>query len=310
MSKHVSDLFKASDYFKVKFIPVWLLLGFLKITSFFSYRSQLKIGRTIGWVIKKLTPNKHTIISTNLKLCFPDKSQHERDQLLNKTYANFGISFIELGLCWWWSDEKLLDLVEIKGMEHLELCKKNNKGIILLTGHFSSLEIAGRLFSLFSPMQVMYRTQKNRLFDSYLFTQRSKIFVNTISRKNTRQLIKGIRNKIPTWYAPDQDFSDEQNIFAPFFGIPTATITASARLAKASKAVILPYFSVRKDDGSGYVIHIQKPLENFPTGDELEDATAINRSIENNVRCYPDQYMWLHKRFKTRPEGEKNLYIP
>ncbi len=308
MSKHVSELFKASDYFKLKYIPMWLSFSVLRLIAFFPYRLQLKCGSGIGLFLKTFLPKREHIIRTNLNLCFPDKPLAEREQLLKQSYRNLGISLIEMGMCWWWPDDKLRSMVEIKGYEHIERCINNKQGVILLTGHFTSLEIGARLLTLFMPIQVMYRTQRNQLFDSYLYTKRSGYFVHTISRKNTRKMLKGIKDLIPTWYAPDQDFGAERNVFAPFFGIKTATITASSRLAKSSGAAMLPYFPERKKDGSGYILHIGKPLEHFPGNDDLADATTINQSIEHFARQFPEQYMWIHKRFKTRPKGEQAIY--
>ncbi len=211
-------------------------------------------------------------------------------------------------MCWWWPAEKLRALVQIEGREHLDEVLASGRGVILLTGHFTSLEIGARLLALFMPVQVMYRTQRNPMFDSYLFTRRSSYFVNTVSRKNTRQLIKGLKNRIPTWYAPDQDFRRERNVFAPFMGIATATITASSRLAQSSGAAMLPYYPERKKDGSGYILHIEPPLTDFPSGDDLVDATQINQSIEKYARLFPENYMWIHQRFKTRPPGEAPFY--
>ncbi|UCH39111.1 MAG: lipid A biosynthesis lauroyl acyltransferase, partial [Gammaproteobacteria bacterium] len=199
-------------------------------------------------------------------------------------------------------------LVEIEGREHLDAVLDSGRGAILLTGHFTSLEIGARLLALYVPVQVMYRTQRNELFDSYLYSKRSSYFVNTVSRKNTRQLIKGIKSGIPTWYAPDQDFRRERNVFAPFMGIATATISASSRLAQSSGAAMLPYYPERKNDGTGYILRIDPPLPDFPSGDDLEDATRINQSIEKYARMQPENYMWTHPRFKTRPPGEAPFY--
>lgn len=308
MSQHVSALFKASDYFKLKFIPMWLMLGLLRCIAFLPYKLQLKAGAAIGTFLKLLAPHKQSVIHTNLKLCFPDKTEQQRLEIYHKNYANLGVSLIEMGLCWWWPKHKLLNLVEIKGLEHVENALKQNKGVLLLTGHFTSLEIGARLLALYMPVQVMYRTQKNQLFDSFLYSKRCSYFVNTISRKSTRLLIKGLKNQVPTWYAPDQDFRYESNVFAPFFNVPTATITATARLAKAGNAAVFSYFPERKADGSGYILHIEPALANFPSDDDMADATAINLSIEKNVRLFPEQYMWIHKRFKTRPEGDDTTF--
>ena len=215
---------------------------------------------------------------------------------------------LEMAMCWWWSEKRLKPLVEIRGREHIDAVLQSGRGVILLTGHFTSLEIGGRLFTLSIPLQAMYRTQKNRLFDSYLYTRRNSYLENTISRKNTRQMIKGIKNLIPTWYAPDQNFPNEKNVFVPFMGVQTATISAGSRLAQSSGGAMLPFYPERKEDGSGYIIWIEPPLEDFPSGDDLKDATAINASIEKFVRRNPEQYMWIHKRFKTRPAGEPAIY--
>ncbi len=211
-------------------------------------------------------------------------------------------------MCWWWSEEQFRRIVDIEGREHIDTALQRGQGVILLTGHFTSLEIGARLLALYMPVQVMYRTQRSEFFDSYIYTHRSRYFANTISRKNTRQLIKGIRNLIPTWYAPDQDFNRERNVFAPFMGIATATLSASSRLAQSSGAVTLPYFPERKQDGSGYRLRIDAPLKGFPSDDEHADASAINGSIENYVRQFPGSYAWIHQRFKTRPPGEAPFY--
>jgi Kdo2-lipid IVA lauroyltransferase/acyltransferase len=307
-NKHKSKLFRARDYLHPRYWPTWLFLGLLRLASVFPYRIQLKLGSMLGKILMRLSRKKQHIVDINLARCLPEKSPQERERIKLQCFENLGISLLEMAMGWWWKDEQLKPLGEVIGLEHIESCLNNNQGVILLTGHFTSLEIAGRLLSYYTPFQVMYRTQRNRLFDSFLYTKRNELYEATISRKNTLQLIKGIKKGIPTWYAPDQDFKKERNVFAPFFGIPTATITASARLAKSSGAAVLPYYPERKADGSGYILRIDPPLENFPSGDDLADATAINASIEKFVHLHPEQYMWVHPRFKTRPPGEPAFY--
>jgi len=308
MGEKSSVIFKASDYYSPKFWPTWFVLGLLRLVSLLPYRAGLFIGRLIGRLVFLLSGQRKRIVDINLAHCFPEKTRRERDHIKAGCYQNIGISLVEMAMCWWWKAEQLEAIVEIAGREHLDAVLDSGRGAILLTGHFSSLEIGARLLALSMPVQVMYRTQRNSLFDSYLFTQRSSYFVNTVSRKNTRQLIKGIKNKIPTWYAPDQDFRRERNVFAPFMGIATATITASSRLAQSSGAAMLPYYPERKKDGSGYILHIDAPLQDFPSGDDYKDASAVNRSIEKYVRLYPEDYIWIHQRFKTRPPGDPPFY--
>ncbi|MDH3220977.1 MAG: LpxL/LpxP family Kdo(2)-lipid IV(A) lauroyl/palmitoleoyl acyltransferase [Gammaproteobacteria bacterium] len=308
MGQQSSVPFKASDYYSPRFWPMWCIIGLLRLVSLLPYPAGLAVGRALGRLVFLLSRSRQRIVDINLERCFPEKSLAERNRIKTEYYQNMGISIIELAMCWWWPPSKLERLVEIEGREHLDAVLDSGRGVILLSGHFTSLEIGGRLLVLSVPMQVMYRTQRNELFDSYLFTRRNSYFVNTVSRKNTRQLIRGIKQGVPTWYAPDQDFSRERNVFAPFMGIETATITAGSRLAAATGAAMLPFYPVRKKDDSGYLLRIEPPLPDFPSGDDLKDATAINHTIEKIVRRYPESYMWIHQRFKTRPPGEPPFY--
>ncbi len=308
VDKHQSVPFRARDYLHPKYWGMWLVIGLLRLAALLPYRAQLKLGAWLGRLMNRLSKKRRRIVDTNLRLCFPEKSQAERDAIRDRCFENLGISLMEMAICWWWPNQKVKPLIEVRGLEHIEACRQQGRGVILLSGHFTSLEIGGRLLVQYIDMQAMYRTQRNRLFDSLLYSKRQGYLADIVSRKNTLKLLKGIRRGIPTWYAPDQDFRRERNVFAPFFGVPTATITASSRLAKSAKAAMLPYFPERKDDGSGYILHILPPLENFPSGDDLADATAINASIEQFVRQHPEQYMWVHQRFKTRPPGEDKIY--
>jgi KDO2-lipid IV(A) lauroyltransferase len=287
---------------------MWITIGLLRLVALLPYPAAMATGRALGRVIYLISGSRRQIVDTNLRLCFPDMPAGERVRIRRDCYRNIGVSIVEMALCWWWPDRRLEPLVELQGKENLDAVLDAGRGAILLSGHYTSLEIGGRLLALYLPFQAMYRTQRNALFDSYLFTRRSTYLANVVSRKDTRRLIRGIRKKLPTWYAPDQDFRRERNVFAPFLGVPAATITAGSRLAQATGAAMLPYYPERKRDGSGYVLRIGPPLENFPSGDEVADAAAINRSIGEYVRLHPENYMWIHKRFKTRPPGEAPVY--
>ena len=308
MARHVSDDFRARDYWHPRFWPMWINLGILRTIALFPYRCQILLGGVFGKIIQILSPKRQRVVDINLQLCFPEKSVVERNKIKNASFQNLGIALLEMSMCWWWSEDRLQSLVEIRGREHIEAVLDSGRGVILLTGHFTSLEIGGRLFTLSMPLQAMYRTQKNRLFDSYLYTRRKSYLENAISRKNTRQMIRGIKKLIPTWYAPDQNFPNEKNVFVPFMGVQTATISAGSRIAQSSGGAMLPFYPERKKDGSGYIIWIEPPLVDFPSGDDVRDATAINASIEKFVRQNPEQYLWVHKRFKTRPPGEPAIY--
>jgi KDO2-lipid IV(A) lauroyltransferase len=308
MASHSSVEFKASDYWHPRFWLMWISFALLRIASLFPYPVLLIFGKLSGRVLQFTSKLTQQTVDINLQLCYPEKSRAERDKIKSECFENIGIALFELSMCWWWSEQRLKPLVEIRGAEHINAVFESGRGVILLTGHFTSLEIGGRLFTLTIPLQAMYRTQKNPLFDSYLYNRRNSYLTETISRKNTRRLIKSIKNRIPTWYAPDQNFADEKNVFAPFMGVSTATISASSRLAHSTGAAMLPFYPERKPDGTGYIVWIEPPLENYPSGDDVEDALAVNASIEKFVRRNPAQYMWIKKRFKTRPPGETSVY--
>lgn len=308
MGKKRSQLFKASDYLSPIYWPMWCIIGLLRLLSLLPYRAALMVGTGLGRFLYLVNASRRRVVDLNLARCFPELNRQQRNRIKKACFVNIGISVAETAMCWWWSEEQFRQIVEIEGREHIDTALQRGQGVILLTGHFTTLEIGARLLALYMPVQVMYRTQRNEFFDSYLFTRRSQYFAHTISRKNTRRLVKGIKDLIPTWYAPDQDFNRERNVFAPFMGIATATLSASSRLAQSSGAVVLPYYPERKQDGSGYRLRIDPPLKDFPSDDEHADASAINGSIENYVRQYPGNYAWIHQRFRTRPPGEAPFY--
>jgi len=304
-----SVTFRARDYLSPKFLPMWFTLGLLRLVALLPYPAAMATGRMLGRVLYLISGSRiKKIVDVNLRHCFPEKSREQRERIKRDCFQNIGMSLIEMALCWWWPDRRLKPLVMLEGKEHLDAVLDAGQGAILLSGHYTSLEIGGRLLAMHLPFQAMYRTQRNALFDSYLYTRRSSYLADVVSRKDTRKLIQGIRKGIPTWYAPDQDFRRERNVFAPFLGVLAATITAGSRLAQTTGAAMLPYYPERKLDGSGYILRIGPPLENFPSGDDVEDATAINRSIGDFVRLHPENYMWIHPRFRTRPPGEPPFY--
>jgi KDO2-lipid IV(A) lauroyltransferase len=288
--------------------PTWLALGLLRLVAMLPYRPAIAVGRALGRLGYYAMPGRRRIARTNLDLCLPELAPQERDTIARRCFENIGIYAIELAMTWWWPERRLAPLAEYEGLEHLEAALAQGRGAVLITGHFTSLEIGGYLLSYRQPFQVMFRRQRNPLLDAYLNYKRTRHFVEAHPRANVRGMIRGIKRNQVTWYAPDQDFKRERTVFAPFFGVPASSLTATARIAEATGAPFLPFFPRRKEDGSGYHILIEPALEGFPGGDEVADATLVNESIERNVRRQPDQYMWTHQRFKTRPPGEPAVY--
>lgn len=301
--------FRARDFLHPRHWPTWAALGFLRVVALLPYRGAVAVGRTLGRLAHALMGHRRHVAGVNLSLCLPELSGEQRARVVRAVFENTAIATVETALTWWWPRERLMRLAEFEGLEHLDAALAKGRGVVLITGHFTSLEIGAWLLSYARPLQAMFRRQRNPLFDAYLNFKRTRRAVAALPRDNLRAMIRGIRSgEIATWYAPDQDFKSERTVFAPFFGVPASTLTATGRIAKATGAPFLPYAPVRKADGSGYRIVIEPPIEGFPTGDEQADAAIVNRVLEAQVRRHPEQYMWLHQRFKSRPPGEAPVY--
>lgn len=298
-----------SNPYSIRYWPTWAGLAVLWCLSQLPYRWQLSIGRVIGRVFERLAGRRRAIADTNLALCFPALSDSERQRLVHELFISMGISVMEMALGWWAPARRLAPLAHVEGLQHLHAALACNKGVILLSAHFTTLEIGGRLLARHAPFHVLYREHKNAAFDHVMKSARIRHFNKAIPRGDLRGLLGSLRDNVPVWYAPDQDYGREQSIFVPFFGIPAATITATSRLARISGARVVPFFQTRLADGQGYRLTLYPALANFPGASVEEDTRRINELIEARIREQPGQYLWAHRRFKTRPEGESDVYM-
>jgi len=215
---------------------------------------------------------------------------------------------VETALCWWGREEQLRDRYLLIGEEHLTAAHARGKGVILLSAHFTTLELGGRLLALRQPFHVLYRQHKNPLFETVMQHGRARRFETAIPRDDTRRLLKCLKDNGAVWYAPDQNHGGNQSVFAPFFGIQASTLTTTSRLAGISGAAVVPFLQTRLPGDHGYLLILCPALEAFPGTDPQADATRINRLIEDAIREMPEQYLWVHRRFKTRPAGEAYPY--
>ena len=288
--------------------PTWLGIGLLQLVVRMPYRVQLVIGRATGWLFRRINPYRRNVVRTNLTLCFPELGADERLQLEKACYSSLGCSLIETATGLWGAPRLFEKYGFISGLEHLESAAKKGKGVILFSGHFCSVDFAGRVLLQHYPVSYTYQEVRNPVFNRLIPRLRGKYIDNIIHRHNTRGFIKALRAGEVIWYAPDQDQSRKNSVFAPFFGIPTNTLTATTKLVKLTGAAVLPLTVERLPDARGYSLSIQPALENFPGDNEEADATRTNALIESQAREHPEQYLWLHRRFKTRPRGEPKLY--
>ncbi len=286
----------------------WLGLLLAYIAIFLPTSVQLRLGHVISFITQPLVKKRFRIARRNLELCYPEYSDAEREQLLDKLKFSIGMMPIETALSWWASDAQLRSRVTYEGLEHLDAALAKGKGVILLTGHFTSMEIGGRLMMLRTPCYVMFRAMNNKVFNAVMMRARTKHSEGIVLQEDPRTMVRALRKNKVVWYAPDQDFGPNPSIFAKFFGITAATIPATSRLVKMSGAAVIP-FVPRRDENGHYTLTLSKPLDNFPTGDDIADAQRINDIIEQAIRQSPDQYFWVHRRFKTQPDKDKgSLY--
>ena len=293
-----------------RFWPLWLGLGLLWLLIQLPYPVLVRLGRVLGGWMGRLAGSRRRIVRRNLELCFPAMTAEARERLLRENFASTGIAFFEMAMSWWWPAARLRRLAHIEGLEHLQQAQAEGQGVILMALHFTTLEIGAALLGQVHTIDGMYREHKNPLFD-YIQRrgrERHNLDATAIEREDVRAMLKVLRAGRAIWYAPDQDYGAKQSLFVPLFGITAATVTATTKFARLGRAKVLPFTQERLADGSGYRLVVHPPLADFPGESEEADCIRINQWIEQEVSRLPEQYLWAHRRFKSRPEGEPKLY--
>lgn len=288
--------------------PTWVGIALFRLLSWLPYHSQLAFGRQCGRLLHSLLSKRREIVRVNLQLCFPDQSPEERNAVALHCFESMGMGVLEIAMAWWAQDPREHCECTIKGLEHLRDALRAGRGVLLCGAHLHSAELAGRFMALEQPVAIVYRPQNDIVADMVANRCRSRYYSDLIQHRDMRGILRALARNQVVWYAPDIDAGTKRSVFASFFGVPAASLTATSRLAKVSGAAVVPCFYYRRSDGSGYDIEVGQALDQFPSGEMVEDATRINRLIENAVRRVPEQYFWQHRRFKSRPPGEPPLY--
>ncbi len=300
--------FRPSRFLAPRHWPTWLGLGLLRLTSLLPYRILIKAGEILGSLIYHLASQRRHIVDTNLRLCFPELSKSERDRLSRRNFQHTALALLETPYSWWRKPEELERLVQIEGMEHMQKALAEGRGAIMMGAHFTSMLMCGRLLAMHLPFHILVKPAKNPLYEALMRHYRERDYAGVINADDLRGMVRALKRGEIVWYSPDQDLGAQRSVFAPFMDVSTATITATARLAKMSGAPIVPINFERLPDTRGYRMLLLPPMEGFPSGDDVADATRINQFIEAHVREVPEQYLWAHRRFKTRPPGEPGVY--
>jgi KDO2-lipid IV(A) lauroyltransferase len=285
-----------------------LLVGLLKLITLLPFGVQLALGRGIGRLFMLVGRRRRHIAEVNLRLCFPELSAAQQKQLLRRVFEAQGMGLMETSAAWLMSPERLLPLAVVKGTELIEAAQQRGKAVLLLGAHYTTLDIAGTLFGHFVQFDVIYRRQKNPIINWLMTRGRDKYLKDgrAIAQDDMRGVYRSLADKRVLWYPPDQDYGARHSVFAPFFGVPAAVIKAPTRMAKKSQAQVLGCWYYRSEDGK-YHMEIG-PIVGF-TGEDYEaDALALNRHLEAVIRQHPEQYMWVHRRFKSRPPGLAKVY--
>lgn len=288
-------------YFHPKFLGVWLFILFMYLSSRLPWKLQLGLGKGLGKLLYRVAKRRRHITKVNVNLCYPNLTDTEKNQLVKKIFEANSIGYMETSIAWFNNLEKYRSMTKIEGMEHLKEAKENGKGVLLTGAHFSMLDLAGGLTSLFFELNVTYRPLDNPLMNEIMMQGRQRFCTRAFHKKDVKGFIKFLKKQGVLWYAPDQDYGRRSSVFADFFGISTATVTGTTWLAKAGNAVVLPYSYLRNSDNSGWTLKIWPPLD-IPSESEADDARKYNIWLEQILKQNPEQYLWLHKRFKTRPD--------
>jgi KDO2-lipid IV(A) lauroyltransferase len=280
----------------------WLIVQLLPLPL------QVQLGKILGNVLLKLGGSRPRIASINIEKCYPELSDSEKKDLLRKTMQETAIGFFESGAAWFWPNWRFKGKYDINGKEHIERALKENKGVLFLGIHFTTIEIGASIVNLEFPISGFYRPHRNAVYEYIQAAGRVRRnpLSTVIPNGDVRGIVKTLRGGGVINYAPDQDYGRNRSVFAEFFGISTATVKAPAHLASAGRAEIIPWVTSRDPITSRYTIDILAPLALGK--DDLENAQIINQYVEEEVRKNPHQYLWVHRRFKTRPEGEPGFY--
>ena len=300
---------KPTGYYHPKNWAIFVAAGLLWLLAHLPYRAMIKTGSVLGLLAAKLGGKKNQrIILRNLELCFPKLSPQERNRLSLKIWQAHAIAGLESAMAWWCSPKKFMPLVSIVGEEHLHAAQKTGRGIMLLAGHFTSLERQGRCVAEFYDFSSTAKHTHNPIVDYIVEQNRLRYLKHMYYLENLRNVQKQLQQGAIIGFLLDQDYGANGSVFAPFFNIPTATTTTISRIAKNTNSIVIPTFLFRNKDQTGYQLIFKPPLENYPSDDPLADATRFNELVESGVREYPEQYGWTYRRFATRPEGMEKIY--
>ena len=293
----------------------WAIVSILWVLAWLPQRLGLLLVAPFGPLAFRYAHRRRAIADQNLKRCFPEWTEEKRQEVLRKSFDSVGRMIVEMSWCWSGPRSRMKKITNVHGLENLLKVTKTGRGVLLVTGHSTCVEISGYVVATEAFVQSpetyyggIYRKLGNPVVEWYQTSRRQRYCNAMIDKNKAREIIKVLKGNSGVWYAPDQDFGADQSAFAPFFGIQTATLLATHRLPRISKCAVIPMYPIYRPDTRTYDVYILPELENFPTKDPVADLSRINAIFEEQIRKAPEQYWWVHRRFKTRPDGEPPFY--
>ena len=288
----------------------WFGLGVLFLLVQLPYPVLYRLGNWLGRTSMRFLKRRVSITRRNLELCFPNLDEDQIERRILSNFESLGMGLLETGMAWFWSDARVKRWFDVSGLNHLKMAQQNKQGVLVIGVHFMSLELGGRAMGLCQPMMAMYRPHNNKAMEFVQTWGRMRSNKAMLDRKDLRGMVHALKKGEAVWFAPDQDYGPRGSVFAPLFAVDQAATTSGTyMLARLAKPALVTVVLVRKDKGKGYDLVIQPALQDYPIDDELAAAAYMNRVVEKEIMRAPDQYLWLHRRFKTRPDGAPSLYL-
>ena len=284
--------------FAPRYFATWLALGLMRLVAALPYGAILAVGRTVGRVARRLLGRHVSIARRNIELCLPELGPRDREALVDRHFESLGIGLFEAALTWWATDAKINALATLEGREHLDAALARGRGAILIAAHFTTLQISARILNNHVPISVLYRQNENELLDYVSRRNYGRQARKAIRRGDVRAMVAALRRNEVIWYLADQAYRRKGAAMVPFFGHPAATLVFTPRLVEMTGATVLYYSTERLPDARGWRARIHPPFAHWPSGDAAADTAEYHAAIEAQVRRVPEQYWWIHRRFK------------
>ena len=287
--------------------PAWLGIGLATLLARLPWRLQRVLGHWLGGLLYAISRDRRHVAERNIALCFPELDPAQRATLVRRSFSELGIGLFEFARAWWGSVQPMRRDLRVEGLEHLAAARQGGRGVIVISGHFTTLEMAARLMCDYAPLAGMYRPHDQGAMEWAVKHGRLRYAVHMFTREELRPALKHLKQGGLLWFAPDQDTRRGESVFVPFFGRPAYSLTSTHQLARLSGAAVIAFAHERRADG-GYTLRLSPAFADFPSKDATADTARVMAAIEAMVRKVPAQYLWIHRRFKRQPDGRGKLY--